>query len=377
MMKKYRWIMIAFLVLALAIPATPVSAAQTVSLQLTSPKPNPAMVGGEITFDLAVNAEQNNLPPLPNPRGVAGIELYLSYNPAVVTPPTTPGSTAAEVLPDFFGAANVSVNDLLPAGSCRNATGTLLTGLPCIHLVVVGPPQASQSGIAARFHFRVLVSPPPTSATFTIVSATVVNDSGGVLPAPLLNGPDLNSPENGNPCPAPAPGTLCIPIQARVVQGKVLLQGATAGHAGTNLTATSSAGWRYDGVTTDVNGNFTFNNLPHGTYDIRATHPGYLDSIKIGVAVPDNATTINIGTTTLVGGDVNSTGNINILDIGSIISQFNLGGRSHPIDINDDTVVNISDLAIAAGNWNFVTLAGVTPPATPWIENPWALQPQR
>jgi hypothetical protein len=73
----------------------------------------------------------------------------------------------------------------------------------------------------------------------------------------------------------------------------------------------------------------------------------------------------------LRGGDVNADKAINILDIGAIISKFSSTGvnvrsdladctdADEPADINDDGNINISDLAIAAGNW------GRTGP-TPW-----------
>jgi hypothetical protein len=84
------------------------------------------------------------------------------------------------------------------------------------------------------------------------------------------------------------------------------------------------------------------------------------------VVVTNSTLTLDFGTVTLRGGDVNGDNAINILDIGAIISRFGRTGAAvrssnpactisdDPADINDDGIINISDLAIAAGNWGLV-----------------------
>ena len=112
-------------------------------------------------------------------------------------------------------------------------------------------------------------------------------------------------------------------------------------------------------------------NPSDGAYTIQAGYSGYLLS-EARTTIPPSR---DVGTTTLCGGDVNADRVINILDIGQIIAKFGICnvmvGSSNPTacssasfvdeptDINDDGCINISDLAIAAGNW------GLTGP-TPW-----------
>lgn len=343
-MKTYRWIVATILIALIGLPITTVSAFSTISL--TSSKPNPAMIGGEITFDFAVSVDKIN-------PGVSGIEIYLSYDPSLVTPPTTPGSTAAEVLPDFFGVSNFSINEVLPAAQCPEAAK------PCIHLVLAGPPQSSQTGIAARFHFRALAT---GTATFGIVKAVLVDANGFNVP--------IDQPSSQS--------TISQLIQNRATTGTVLRQGVPAGTnngGGTLACSNVTAGgtWNYGPVLTVApTGKFNFADVPTGTYTLRAKYPGYLDSQKTGVAIPDNSLTVDVATTTLRGGDVDGNNAINILDIGVIISKFGKTGvavrsatpaacgTDEPADINDDGAINISDLAIAAGNW------GATGP-TPWL----------
>ncbi len=333
-MNTFRTMVIAILVLSLGFP-TMTASAVSASMTLTSSMPNPVLVGGEVTFDLAFSV--SGIEP-----GVAGAEIYLSYNPAIVSPPTTPGLTAAEVLPDFFGVSNISINEVLPAAQCPGGAN------PCIHLVVAGPPQSSQVGIAARFHFRAIAE---GSACFTALQSKMVDANGFQVTHVWVPGLEI-----------------CRPIQGRNTIGLVLRQGTPANpNPGGGTLACSSVTavgtWTYGPVATDKEGKFIFANLPAGTYTFRVTYPGYLPAEKAGVVIPNNALEVNVGTTTLRGGDVNGDNAVNILDIGVIISKFgrtgvavrsassNCSAADEPADINDDGLINISDLAIAAGNW--------------------------
>jgi hypothetical protein len=343
-MKSYRWILITVLMLSLAFPAMTASAAEpqqaigTAALSLTTPIPNPGVVGGDITFDLVISA--NSVIP-----GVGGAEVYVGYNPAMVSPPTTPNG-AAEILPDFFGTSTVSIAEALPAPQCPGGTS------PCIHLVMAGPPQTTQNGVSARFHFRGLAE---GSACFTILQS-VLKDADGYNVTHSL--PD---------------GQTCAPIVFRVTATGVVLRQGVPGNpnAGGGTLACSSVSTSGTGVfgpvNTTLSGGFTLPGLPVGTYTFRAVYPGYLASEKASITLTTSSpTTINLGTTILRGGDVNGDGAINILDIGSIISKFGRAGVGvessaafcnivdEPADINDDGLVNISDLAIAAGNWGSV-----------------------
>ncbi|HLO17611.1 MAG TPA: hypothetical protein VK206_22465, partial [Anaerolineales bacterium] len=168
---------------------------------------------------------------------------------------------------------------------------------------------------------------------------------------------------------APA-GTVCVPIVSRTIQGVVQRQGTPANpNLGGGTPACSevkliSGAANFGPVFTDGVGNFSLTNPPSGIQKIHAEYPGFLASEKTLTISSGGPPSINVGATVLRGGDVNADSKINILDIGKIISLFGKTGfevRSdaaggcadpdEPTDINDDGNVNISDLAIAAGNW--------------------------
>ena len=115
---------------------------------------------------------------------------------------------------------------------------------------------------------------------------------------------------------------------------------------------------------------FSLSNPSAGVYTIHAGYSGYLAS-ETRTAIPPSK---DVGTTNLCGGDVNADRVINILDVGTISANFGkcnvkVGSSNptacssasvddEPTDIDDDRCVNISDLAIAAGNWGLI---GPTP----------------
>jgi hypothetical protein len=337
-MKTYRWIMITVLVLSLGFPAMAASAAapqqavRSASITLTSPAPNPVLIGNEITFDGIISAA--NIVP-----GVAGYEGYFSFDSALVAPGATPGAIAAEVLPDFFGVSNVSINEVLPAAQCLPSGGAN----PCIHLVLAGPAQVTQTGVAVRFHFRGIAE---GKACFAVLKSEMVDADGYQVVHTTPASPQ------------------CVDVQPRIIaSGGVSKQGVEAspnpGKGSKACVPVSAIGAATFGpVYTALTGGFKFAVLPAGTYTFRAEYSGYLSSEKTGVSILANAATVDLGSTKLLGGDVNGDKAINILDIGSIIGKFGQTGvavgSANPANCaarDEAADINISDLAITAGNW--------------------------
>jgi hypothetical protein len=245
-------------------------------------------------------------------------------------------------VPDFFGLSDISIKELLPAAQCPGGSG-----LPCVHLVVAGPAQTTQSGAAARFHFQGTAT---GTACFSVLSSKLVDANGfdvthGIVP----------------------PNPTCVEIVSRTLQGTVQRQGTPAsvgsGTPACSEVSLTSGGGTFGPVLTDASGNFSMTNPPTGVQSLQAKYPGYLVSAKSITISSNGPLSSNMGMTTLRGGDVNGDSRINILDVGSIISKFGRTGvdvrsdlpdcadADEPADINDDGSINVSDLAIAAANW--------------------------
>jgi len=296
--------------------------------------------------------------------GVAGVDIYLTYNPAFVVPSTSPLGVV-EPLPDFFGPSNITWYEIqVPCTVHPDA------GLPCIHLVAAGPAQVTHSGAVARFHFQAIaVTPAGPGTSFTVLlTPKMVVDANGVPVVPGL------------------PALISVSIVNRIVTGTVLRQGTPVlGSPGTlacsEVRLIGSGGVIFGPVFTDSAGAFTLTNPPSGVQTLQAEYPGYLASAKTITISTGGPSSINVGETTLRGGDVNNSDSINILDVGTIISKFMSAGvdvRSdapfgcadpdEPADINDEGIVDISDLGILTGaNWGCIGPTSWSSTLTPCV----------
>jgi hypothetical protein len=96
---------------------------------------------------------------------------------------------------------------------------------------------------------------------------------------------------------------------------------------------------------TDILGRFSF--FTHGTLTVVARMHGYLDAqATIEVAADES---VDLGTTTLYGGEVTGDNLINIQDLSYMGARFHTDDLS--ADINGDTWVDILDLVLAAANF--------------------------
>ncbi len=143
-----------------------------------------------------------------------------------------------------------------------------------------------------------------------------------------------------------------IQVQPGAISGVVLLQGR-ASHGGTTVyltpepcplmpQSTQVITPGLPSALTDAQGRFEIAVVSGGNYAcLQAVRPGYLVGQK---SAPQG----NLGTITLLGGDVVADGVINIFDLTRVASRY--GGSDPVADVNGDGSVNIFDLALVAGN---------------------------
>ena len=301
------------------------------------------VVGGTFATDLQVSITNSATPEI----GVMGVEIWLPFDLGVVTVDDFDDNPAngiqVEIKNGFFdGNLAIGANEVIFGAMPPTAPDDCTDAGACVHVAVshTGGSGAITNGIGtvATIAWTALVAGSPG------IDIAVVPP--GVSPGSVLSDPD------GQPIPINSTSVPAITvIDAGRVDGIVIRQGTQTNHADTEIDGIAIDGGVVATAMTAADGSFSLVIPIHGTYTISASYPGYLRSQKDSVYVV--GTTVDIGPTTLVGGDVNADNCINILDIVSIIGKFGMTGLplTAPEDINDDGTIDILDLTIAAGNF--------------------------
>lgn len=133
------------------------------------------------------------------------------------------------------------------------------------------------------------------------------------------------------------------PDKARVV-GKIILQGRMA-HGGTKVTVGD-----WPPVTTVFDGSYTVPNVPIGQYPIKATRPGYL-SAEGYVTVTTAGETKTLPPITLIAGDLNEDGQIDLFDLVWMTTAFGAQEIAEPrADLTGDGTLDLFDMTLAGNN---------------------------
>jgi hypothetical protein len=301
------------------------------------------VVGGTFTTDLKVSISNSSTPEV----GVMGVEVWMPFDSSVVVvddfDDNPANGTQVEIKNDFFdGELVIGANEVIIGTMPPTAPAACTTAGACVHMAVShtggSGPVTNKTGAVATIAWAALATGSPG------IDVAVV--APGVPPGSVLSDP------NGQPISISSTSVPSITVTAAgTIDGIVLRQGTQTDHAGTQTIGITVEGGVVATATVTAEGTFNLVVPARGTYTVNASYPGYLQSQKGSVYVV--GTTVDIGQTTLVGGDVNGDNCINILDIVSIIGKFGVTGlpASDPEDINDDGTINILDLTIGAGNF--------------------------
>ncbi|MEK9149627.1 MAG: dockerin type I domain-containing protein, partial [Candidatus Desantisbacteria bacterium] len=112
-------------------------------------------------------------------------------------------------------------------------------------------------------------------------------------------------------------------------------------------------------TTTDSNSYFIFNNILVGTYTLAFSYSGATPATKTNIAITQTQfnDTTDIGTVTLIMGDPNGDGQINMSDLQYIADSHAYGSQlgdpnyNPACDFNSDGQINLLDLLILADNF--------------------------
>lgn len=273
-------------------------------------EPPSAQVDRGQTFEMSVRVE--------NIDDLYGFETTIRFDPAILeVVDADAGIPGAQVRPGAFlpPGTQIVVNAADNAAGVIRFAASLIAPLP--------PLSGSGNLVSISFQAEAAGS---TAVTFEALQ--LVNPHAGVIPTGRQNGQVT---------------VTSTPTQATLV-GEVRLEGRTD-HSGTVVqldggpTAVTSADGRYA---------FTTAGGPH---TLAFSHPAYLAASQAVQAVVGS--TVTVPTVTLLGGDVNGDGQVNILDLSAVAANFGSGAPNPPTtDVNGDGQVDILDLVLVGKNFS-------------------------
>jgi len=331
------------LILAALLPASAGAAPPDpeTSITVTEIVSGAPLVDKHFTTDLQVSITG----PVTSTVGVLGVEIWVNFDPTVVSVYDFDGNESngvqVEVKDGFFDGDLVVVANEVFIDTPSIPHPTECDTQACVHVA------ASHTGGSGA-----VINGTGPVATITWVGLAPGSPAfgipvveGGVAPGSLLADSD------GDPITIDG---ISVPEVAVTypgdIEGAVQRQGTRTDNEGVEITVMEDGGI-VASTSTITDGTFSLEVPIGGTYSVDASYPGYLHAQKSAVYVV--GTTVDVGATKLVGGDVNDDNCINILDIVSIIGKFGESElpASDSEDINDDGTINIFDLTISAGNF--------------------------
>jgi len=285
-------------------------------------------IGAEATSEIRVSIVNE----MTDPVELRGVEVHLTFNPAIVEVVSVTPSAAL-----FDGTLQIGQNQF------DNVAGTI--DFAVAQSAGTSVFNATDAAIAT-ITWRGLAS---GETLVAVAGNTLMSDPEGYAITVDIS----------------VPGTVVVNELVGCIIGSVHLQGRHPDHSGATVTAEKDGGV-VASATTDASGNFTLENLAPDTYEVYARMYGYLDSFQgSGVQVMAGQCT-DIGATKLLGGDVapQAPEPNNIIDINDITYiAFRFRGADMTADVNGDSVVNILDLTMGAANFGRIG-------PTPWSMTP-------
>jgi hypothetical protein len=269
--------------------------------------PASTQVGVGTTFSMGVVAD--------NVENLYGVEATIRFDPAILeVVDADAGQTGVQVHRGSWlpASTHVVTNQADNAGGVIQFAATLVAPAPAL----------TGSGQLISIPFRAKVGG-STPIAFTAVK--LVDASAVVLSVTHTD------------------GQVTVTSDQATITGRVLLEGRTD-HSGTQVQVSGGPT-----TTTGADGTYTLTTTA-GTKTITYAHASYLaqSASVTGVA----GTTVTAPEITLLGGDINADGKIDILDLAAVGAQF---GSTAPnpaaLDINADGVVDIIDIVLVAKNF--------------------------
>jgi hypothetical protein len=104
-------------------------------------------------------------------------------------------------------------------------------------------------------------------------------------------------------------------------------------------------------LTTDTTGGYSFSNLAPGSYIVKVIAPQHLTAAQT-INVEPTGQVVTLERLTLMAGDTDDNGVIDLTDAGMIGANYGLDAALVPLaDLNRDNIINIGDLVIIGINF--------------------------
>jgi hypothetical protein len=340
--------------------ATPIP--DSISLTFEGPA---GVVPGQ-TFDVSVIAQGITEPSL------YGIQFEINYDPALFS------VGGLQVNPDLpvvilNDADNISGKIRFAAARQGDVPG--LTGN--VTLLTFTATAASTAGSATFTFANYKLGDPQALALEATSQSYTISIEGAATPEPTPDSTETPAPlptdtptavpsetpdplptdtptpgptETAEPLPTPSPGPTQTPDPqptSATVVGQIILAGrANNDWSGGSATLADSQ----QTSTTDAGGNFSIAAVTGGVHTaITADAPGYLPAVCTAPTI--TAPETHLAKITLLSGDVNDDGEVNISDATAIGVSLGQTGSDLPADINRDQQVDVLDLILVAINF--------------------------
>jgi hypothetical protein len=284
-----------------------------------------------------------------NVNNLYGLQSECTVNPAVLAGASVAGG-------DGFNDTNSYFVD----SGYDAANGTWLVAATRLQ------PNTAISGNAVAYTLNYTVQ----GAGSTSVNCTVlgVDSSGHELPLQVVNGsfgsgttppPPTQPPPTATftpttPPPTPAPPTETPEVEpAGTISGVAGYQNAPD-NAGIQVELLAN-GAAVATTVTSADGAFTFNNVAAGAYTVEIDAPLHL-AVTASITVDASGQPVDLGTITLVAGDTDDDGDVDVTDATFVGANFDAQVPPAPAnaDVNRDLRINISDLVLVGSNYNQV-----------------------
>ncbi len=266
-----------------------------------------------------------------------------------VEPPTQdvyPGHQAvvevwASEVTDFYGAQfTMTFSDTIVSGASV-VPGAAFTDYPDEYEVAV----ASIVSDTVSFAATLLRVPKAGPITGDVQLAVITFDTLVVGTSPLTFGEIKLSDVAGDPIPFDvADGEIVVTETPTVITGYAYLEGRTD-HSGIEVTLEISPAMT---TITDASGFYSFEGMPGGSYTVTYTADLYLSAVSMDAVVLEGETNV-LCDVTLLGGDLNNDGVIDILDLSLCAASFDTAAPE--ADVNADGIVDVYDLVLVGKNF--------------------------